>query len=579
MKFCEKLNEYIELCGCTAKELSTAAGISAATLSRYRSGERVPTMDSEVFRGLCSAIANIASEAIKHDIPDSSVRESFFECSDFVSTDMEQFRCNFNTLIARLDVNISSLCQSTNYDTSTVFRIRNGTRQPSDPDGFATSVASYISRTVTGDDINTLAGLIGAEISELCDSAARFALTKEWLINGQSQATDSRSVEGFLHRLDEFDLNEYIKAIRFDEMKVPSLPFQLPTSKYYYGLDEMMQSELDFLKATVLSKSMKPVTLYSDMPMAEMAKDPSFPKKWMYGMALMLKKGLHLNNIHNIDRSFDEMMLGLEGWIPMYMTGQISPYYLKSHGGTFHHFLRVSGAAALSGEAIVGHHAEGRYYLSKTKEDITYYSSRAEALIEAAQPLMDIYREDAAARLNAFLQSDIHTAGKRRAILSAPPIYTMKPDYLEALLVRHGISENERQCITDYAAAKRDAIKQILASCTVEDDIPHVSRNEYEHHPMTLPLAEMFFDKDIRLTYEEYTEHQRQTEEFAAAHPNYSVEFTSANPFRNLQITIHEGAWSMISKGNTPAIHFLIHHPKLRRAIENFVPPVVEYQA
>ena len=96
---------------------------------------------------------------------------------------------------------------------------------------------------------------------------------------------------------------------------------------------------------------------------------------------------------------------------------------------------------------------------------------------------------------------------------------------------------------------------------------------------MTLPLAEMFFDKDIRLTYEEYTEHLRQTEEFAAAHPNFSVEFTSANPFRNLQITIHEGAWSMISKGNTPAIHFLIHHPKLRRAIENFVPPVVEYQA
>ena len=57
----------------------------------------------------------------------------------------------------------------------------------------------------------------------------------------------------------------------------------------------MMESELDFLKATVLSKSKDDVTLYSDMPMTEMAKDPDFPKKWMYGMALMLKKGLHLN--------------------------------------------------------------------------------------------------------------------------------------------------------------------------------------------------------------------------------------------------------------------------------------------
>ena len=56
-----------------------------------------------------------------------------------------------------------------------------------------------------------------------------------------------------------------------------------------------MESELDFLKATVLSKSMHPVTMYSDMPMTEMAKDPDFPKKWMFGMAMLLRKGLHLN--------------------------------------------------------------------------------------------------------------------------------------------------------------------------------------------------------------------------------------------------------------------------------------------
>ena len=105
-------------------------------------------------------------------------------------------------------------------------------------------------------------------------------------------------------------------------MKVPALPFQLPVSKSYFGIKEMMESELDFLKATVLSRSNEPVIMYSDMPMKEMADDPEFPKKWMFGMALMLKKGLHLCQIHNLDRSLDDMMLGLESWIPMYMTGQ-----------------------------------------------------------------------------------------------------------------------------------------------------------------------------------------------------------------------------------------------------------------
>ena len=89
-----------------------------------------------------------------------------------------------------------------------------------------------------------------------------------------------------------------------------------------------------------------------------------------------------LTTLSDVRMTFEEMMLGLESWIPMYMTGQISPYYLKSNpGNVFHHFLKVSGAAVLSGEAISGHHSEGRYYLSKTKEDITYYNKRAEALL------------------------------------------------------------------------------------------------------------------------------------------------------------------------------------------------------
>lgn len=64
----------------------------------------------------------------------------------------------------------------------------------------------------------------------------------------------------------------------------------------------------------------------------------------------------------------------MEGWIPMYMTGQISPYYLKDNQNRFFsHLLKVSGAAALSGEAIVGHHENGIYYLTKNKKELAIY--------------------------------------------------------------------------------------------------------------------------------------------------------------------------------------------------------------
>lgn len=576
MKFNEKLSEYIEILGCTAKDISSISGLSEATISRYRAGGRVPEKNSEPFEQLCDAIALLGEKQHRSDMTKSSVRNSFLDCTDLLTTDKEQLRKNFNTLISVLDINITRLCRHTNYDTSTIFRFRNGSRQPAEPMKFAAAVAGYVSREMgSAGEITVLAELMECDQEELYDRSRRFEKIQNWLLEGKATGTDS--ISKFLAKLDKFDLNEYIKAIHFDELRVPSVPFQLPTSKSYFGLKDMMESELDFLKATVLSKSMAPVIMYSDMPMAEMAKDPDFPKKWMYGMAMMLKKGLHLSQIHNIDRSFEDMMLGLESWIPMYMTGQISPYYLKNvQNNVFLHFLKVSGTVALSGEAISGYHNEGKYYLTKSKDEVAYYKKRAEELLDNSHPLMDIYREENAGALNAFLLGDARTEGKRRSILSSLPIYTMDKEYLEMFLSKGDLSEEERGSILAYADSQRQLMEEILKTELVEDEIPHITREEFERYPMLLSLSGIFFEKEIFYTYEDYMEHLNQTKLFAETHPNYTLTQTSAHIFRNLQIRIHEGKWAMVSKNKAPAIHFVIHHPKLREAIESFIPPVVD---
>ena len=60
MKFSEQLNEYIETIECTAKELCDISGLSASSISRYRSGERVPEIESETFDKISFAISEIA---------------------------------------------------------------------------------------------------------------------------------------------------------------------------------------------------------------------------------------------------------------------------------------------------------------------------------------------------------------------------------------------------------------------------------------------------------------------------------------------------------------------------------------
>ena len=60
MKFCEQLGKYIEQLSCTAKELCELSGISPSTFSRYRSGERIPEIDTVAFDGLCNALEAVA---------------------------------------------------------------------------------------------------------------------------------------------------------------------------------------------------------------------------------------------------------------------------------------------------------------------------------------------------------------------------------------------------------------------------------------------------------------------------------------------------------------------------------------
>lgn len=60
MEFNERLNDYIEIINCTAKDLCKVSGLSPSTISRYRSGERVPEINSEALERLCEAIVILA---------------------------------------------------------------------------------------------------------------------------------------------------------------------------------------------------------------------------------------------------------------------------------------------------------------------------------------------------------------------------------------------------------------------------------------------------------------------------------------------------------------------------------------
>ena len=575
MKFNEVLNRYLEELDCTARKLSIESGLTGSVISRYRSGERTPIKNSEQYEKLTTALFNIAKEKGKSKFTLDKIVNDFnstFQNDDF---DYTNFSNNLNTLITSLNINTHEMSKYIVFDDSHISRIRYGKARPSNPIEFSNKICTYIfNRYKSPDDINNLSAITGCKKSDLANNNFYNTLFA-WLTSGTTLVKSQ--VADFLYNLDSFNLDDYIKVIKFDKLKVPNIPFYKAKSRHYYGLEEMKNGELNFFKATVLSKSKEDIFMCSDMPMEDMAEDTEFGKKWMFGIAMCLKKGHHLNIIHNVDRPFNEMMLGLESWIPIYMTGQISPYYLKdSKNSIYGHLDYVSGTVALTGECIKVYHDKGMYYLTTNKNEIRYYKEKSDLLLKKAKPLMEIYKENNIREYKLFLKKDENIICDRTRYLSALPLFTITDELLIKILKRNKLEKSDIDKIIKYKNEELKYMNNIFKKNKVNDYIYVIKENEFKNDTPSLSLNNLFIDKKITYTYKEYMEHLKQTNEYRTKINNYEIYYINNKTFKNITITFIKNHYVIISKSSNPTIHFVIEHPKLVKAIENFNPLIKE---
>ena len=575
MNFKEVLNKYLKELNCSSKKLSNESELSESVISRYRSGERTPLKNSEQLNKLTNALFNIAKDSGKNKYTFDKIVSDFNSVLTSDDFDYTTFSNNLNTLITSLNINTHEMSKYIVFDASHISRIRYGKARPSNPVEFSNKICSYIfNRYKNSDDINNLMMVIGCKKSDL--SSERFFNTLfSWLTS--EMVPVKSQVSDFLHNLDSFNLDDYIKVIKFDELKVPNIPFYKAKTKHYYGIEEMKQGELNFFKGTVLSKSKEDIFMCSDMPMEDMAKDIDFGKKWMFAIAMCLKKGHHLNIIHNLDRPFNEMMLGLESWIPIYMTGQISPYYLSNlKNNIYNHLNYVSAAAALSGECINGFHNKGMYYLTTNKNEIEYYKEKSDLLLKKAKPLMEIYRESNIKEYHLFLNKDENIECDRTRYISSLPLFTISDELLIKILKRNKLTKEEINKIIKHKNNEFKYMNSILKKNKVFDYIYVIKENEFISDTPSLSLNNLFIDKIINYTYKEYIEHLKLTNEYAKNNKNYNILTEEDKTFKNITITILKNNHVIISKNSNPTIHFVIRHPKLVAAIESFNPLVKE---
>ena len=185
MNFSSELNRYCTALGCSNMELASACGFDPSTLSRYRSGARVP-VDFRVILSLASGISQLATERdVYGATSEQEVVERLSRAAGLMTTPDLSFSLKLDELMDALSVTNAEMARSTNVDPSYLSRIRNGRRSPADPQGLAQRCAEYIvSHREDRELLRETLEVIGGDergvrsASELEDLIARWLLEK-----------------------------------------------------------------------------------------------------------------------------------------------------------------------------------------------------------------------------------------------------------------------------------------------------------------------------------------------------------------------------------------------------------------
>ena len=425
MAFAPVLNSYCIMLGCSNKLIAERCGISMSALSRYRSGKRTPRVDSDAINRLARGISQLARERrVSAASSEKDVKKALNESLVRSKPLGPSFSIRVDSLMKLLGVKNADVAVPMHLDPSYISRIRRGERSPNDKKHFAEVVAQVSALSCMEQGmLKELLILIGAE-NELAgfgelnvDSALGLAATIDrWLLGNQVVESDIVAVDELFSMLDQGRYNDIINMPR-KTSPIVACPVQSgPTSRFYRGEDYIWRAEIDFLESASACGA-KRLYLSSDMPAFETTLAPDKVTLYQQSILELIDSECEITVIQDPDRPLRQALAFLQMWIPLYMTGHVKPLYLE--GGTsrvFCHVNNVCECCALASEAIRGHEESGRYYITSMPDDLDYYQSKMNVLLEKTHVLLEIYRNDDLEGMSQFRREEAIRQASGRGI-------------------------------------------------------------------------------------------------------------------------------------------------------------------
>jgi hypothetical protein len=476
------------------------------------------------------------------------------------------FNEKLDLLMNILKVSNSALARHVSLDPSYISRLRNGHRQPSFEADYLDDMVEYLVKnckdTYQKETINKLLG-----IRDLDDVSIKLyeTLMYEWLI----VKDDREHIESFLDQVTDFKFNRSVskenqRAQVLDLSKDP-----IKNGSIYYGFDGKRKAVLIFLQKVLENSKPQKIYLLSEEKMDWLTEDPSFTKKWSVLLGQVVAQGNQIKIIHNINRSFDEMITAIKQWLPIYMTGAIEPYYYpKMRDRVFKKTLFIAEQTIAITADTVGEFNKNQANILYTDEEmIKALIKEFNYYLELCRPLMMVYTQR---NMKEYFQTlDEFESEQASSILKSNglSVLTLPKSVLEAL----ALEEKTSMDLIKLHEKRTIAFKENLKSSEFTEIIHLPSLEAIQNNKVSINFSNLLNEGAYKYTLSTYKKHLENILVLYKNNTNYKLYIHKKNADSKHVAYVKEEVGLLVAKVSQPPVIFAINESNMTLAFWDYL--------
>ncbi len=466
------------------------------------------------------------------------------------------FAERLNMLMELTGTTASFLGKACATDPSHISRLRRGSRPLPKKPTFLPAMKSFFARRVRTDYQKTiLTELMGLEKWPEDETQAA-EIIGLWLL-GKEKSGDVRPI---------------IRTIA----TTPTLPKKSEISSYsswegthphnsYFG-PEGKRAALSRL-FSLISKEATPQTmlLFSDEEMGWLYEDPDFAMFWAQECVRILSTGNRVRIIHATHRGIHEMLEGVAKWMPLYMTGQVEPYYYpKLRDDLFQRTLFIAPqTAAITSTSVDKKTAEMLHIFHEDPEAVKALTKEYENLFALCRPLMQIVNKETVVDFWDSYAFFLRTEGNMACLSSLPLLPTMPEEVAISLQAR-----SPQSCILEIRNKLAEALFEYLKKGRYIELLADLPPNTTRGIP--LPFADLLGAPGFCYTPEEYNAHRAHLSRLAGKNKHYRLHTVTDAP-ENLSLYGKEDKGILLCKNDLSSLIFAFDEPNMTCAFWDYL--------